>query len=246
MTGAAPSTIGSAPRVVDVFHGDVFYSDVHKTDPLADFNALANAGIWGMIHKATQGLGISDPAYAKRVKYARSIAQPMLTGAYHFNTGDTISGQVNHFFDVVQPDALTLMALDFEDNRASQMSLSQAAQFLQLADQKLGRPVWLYGGNRPKELLANASAEVRATFGKRPWWLCQYAATPVILDYNRKPMPWSNWTLWQYTGDGVGPAPHSLPGIVTQGIDINRFVGSRDDLVTVWTGQPQETGLEIA
>ena len=34
-------------RVVDVYHGDV-----HRTDPVADFRGLGEAGIWGLIHKA--------------------------------------------------------------------------------------------------------------------------------------------------------------------------------------------------
>ena len=222
------------PRVVDLFHGDVLYSDVHKTDPVSDFTAMAQAGIWGLIHKATQGLGVSDPAYAARTK-AASIAG-LKTGAYHFNTGDTAQGQVNHFFDVAEPDDQTLMCLDFEDNNVSPMSLQLAIEFLALADQKLGRPVWLYGGNRPKELLADASEEARQLVGARPLWLCQYADTPIMTDYNHKPLPWANWTLWQFTGDGVGPLPHSLPGIASQGIDINTFAGTRDELAIIWPG----------
>jgi lysozyme len=221
------------PRVVDIYHGDVLTSDtIANRDPVSDFKAMAEVGIWGLIHKATQGLRMTDTAYAPRVKAARNAG--LLTGAYHFNTGDSIAGQVNHFFDAAEPDANTLMALDFEDNRASQMSLSQAAQFLQLADEKLGRPLWLYGGNRPKELLANASAEIRALFSKRHWWLCQYSSAPSVLDYNHKPMPWSDFTIWQFTGDGVGPTPHILPGIKTKGIDINHFAGTRDELAAAW------------
>lgn len=222
------------PRVVDFYHGDVLYSDVHHTDPIADFKAMANAGIWGVINKATQGIGITDSAYTLRTKNARLAG--LSTGAYHFNTGDTAQGQVNHFFDAAQPDANTLMCLDFEDNRASQMSLATAAQFLQLADEKLGRPIWVYGGNRPKELLADASAEVRTLFGKRPWWLCQYSSVAIVTDYNRKLLPWPNWTLWQFTGDGVGPLPHTLPGVITQGIDLNTFNGTQAQLTAIWPG----------
>jgi lysozyme len=221
------------PRVVDLYHGDVLVSDAHKTDPVADFRALAQAGIWGMIHKATQGLGVTDPAYAKRTANARLAG--LLTGAYHFNTGDTISGQINHFFDVADPDSQTLMALDFEDNRASQMSLSQAVQFLQLGDEKLGRPLPVYSGNRIKELICHASAEVRATFAKRPFWLCQYGPVAKMTDANGHALPWSKPTLWQFTGDGVGSKPHTLPGILTKGIDINSFDGTRDELGAVWS-----------
>lgn len=224
------------PRVVDVYHGDVFYSEIaaHTTATLAtDAVALKNAGIWGVIHKATQGLGVNDQRYAPRIKAFRSAQ--MLTGAYHFNTGDSVQGQINHFFDAAQPDGYTLMALDFEDNRASQMSLAQAVQFLQLGDERLGRPLWLYSGNRIKELICDASAEVRATFAKRHFWLCEYGPIAKMVDANGKPLPWQNWTLWQATGDGIGQTPHSLPGIITKGIDINWFSGTRDDLIAAWT-----------
>jgi lysozyme len=219
-------------RVVDIYHGDILFSDVHRTDPIGDFAALAQAGIYGLIHKATQGAGSTDPAYRARRTNARLGG--LLTGAYHFNTGDTIPGQVNHFFDAVQPDASTLMALDFEDNRASQMTLAQAVQFLQLADEKLGRPLWVYSGNRIKELIGNASAEVRAVFAKRKFWLCEYGPVARMTDALGHPLPWAVPTLWQFTGDGIGPAPHTLPGIITKGIDINCYAGTRDQLKADW------------
>lgn len=222
----------AVPRVVDLFHGDVMFAEVHRTDPVADYRALGQAGNWGLIHKATQGLGVNDPAYAVRVRNARLGG--LLTGAYHFNTGDTVQGQVNHFFDAVNPDDQTMMALDFEDNRASQMTLSQAVQFLQLADERLGRPLWLYSGNRIKELIVNASPEVRALFAKRKFWLCEYGPVAKMTDVNGKPLPWPNYTLWQKTGDGIGPLPHTLPGIITQGIDINWYAGTRDQLAADW------------
>lgn len=220
------------PRVVDIFHRDVMFAEVHRTDPVADYRALGQAGIWGLIHKATQGLGVNDAAYVARTRNAR--AGGLLTGAYHFNTGDTVAGQLNHFFDAAMPDGQTLMALDFEDNRASQMSLAQAVQFLQLGDERLGRPLWLYGGNRPKELLVNASAEVRAVFAKRHFWLCEYGPVAKMVDAAGKPLPWAAPTLWQWTGDGIGPLPHSLPGIITQGIDINSYAGTLDQLKKDW------------
>lgn len=230
MTDASQAPI--TPRVVDIYHGDVMFSEVHRTGPVADYRALAQAGVWGLIHKATQGLGVTDPAYGARTRNARLGG--LLTGAYHFNTGDTIPGQVNHFFDAVKPDAQTMMALDFEDNRASQMTLAQAVQFLQLADERLGRPLWTYSGNRIKELSVNASAEVRATFAKRKFWLCEYGPVARMIDAAGHALPWAKPTLWQFTGDGIGPLPHTLPGIVTQGIDINTYAGTRDQLAADW------------
>lgn len=216
------------PRVVDMFHGDI----LAHGDPVAAFKAMADAGIWGIIHKATQGIGVADPAYASRTKAAREAG--LLTGAYHFNTGDKISSQVDHFFDVAQPDGQTLMALDFEDNRASQMTLANAVAFLQLADQKLGRPLWVYSGNRIKELIVNASDEVRQVFGQRHFWLCEYGAVARMVDVNGHPLPWSSYTLWQFSGDSVGPLPHTIPGMLTKGIDLNTYSGTREQIAEEW------------
>lgn len=220
------------PRVVDIYHGDVLNSDVHGGDLAVDFQALGRSGIWGIIHKATQGIGVADRAYAPRVKAARAAG--LLTGAYHFNTGDDVQDQVDHFFDVAQPDDQTLMALDFEDNRASQMSLDEAVEFLQLADEKLGRPLWLYSGNRIKSLIVNESTEIRQLFAKRHFWLCEYGPTVKMVDDNHHQLPWISPTLWQFTGDGIGPQPHVLPGIVTKGIDINSYAGTIDQLKHDW------------
>jgi lysozyme len=229
---ALSKTSQVSPRVVDLYHGDVMFSEVHRTDPISDYRALDQAGIWGVIHKATQGLGVNDPAYAARTKSARLGG--LLTGAYHFNTGDTPQGQINHFFDAAQPDGQTLMALDLEDNRASQMSLSEAVEFLQIGDEKLGRPLWLYSGNRIKELITNQSAEVRAVFAKRKFWLCEYGPVARMTDNSGKPLPWAAPTLWQFTGDSIGPLPHMLPGIITKGIDINSYAGTREQLALDW------------
>lgn len=220
------------PRVVDIYHGDVMFAEVHRTDPVADYRALGQAGIWGFIHKATQGLGVNDPAYTVRTANARLGG--LLAGAYHFNTGDSIPGQVNHFFDAARPDAQTMMALDFEDNRASQMTLAQAVQFLQFGDEKLGRPLWVYSGNRIKELICSASAEVRTVFAKRHFWLCEYGPVAKMVDVGGKPLPWAKPTLWQFTGDSIGPQPHTLPGIITKGIDINSYAGTLDQLKADW------------
>jgi hypothetical protein len=50
------------------------------------------------------------------------------------------------------------------------------------------------------------------------------------------PRNWPSAWLWQFTGDGVGPKPHSVPGIVDTGIDINHFDGDPVKLATEWSG----------
>ena len=76
-------------------------------------------------------------------------------------------------------------------------------------------------------------------WGKYKLWLCQYANTPVL------PAAWDKYWLWQYTGDGVGPKPHSIAGI--QGdVDLNVFNGSEAELKMSWLtyGSPQVVSVE--
>jgi lysozyme len=209
------------PKVVDIYHGDA----------VTDFSKAHAFGIRGVIHKATQGVGITDPLYAPRRKAAADAG--MLWGAYHFNTGESVAAQVKHFLAVAEPDVATLMALDLEDNRASNMSLAQARGFLEAVDAAIGRPAALYSGNRIKELIAHADAETRAFFGRHKLWLCQYAPAPKLTDFTGEPLPWAMYFLWQYTGDGSGPTPHDVPGIQRK-MDINHYDGTDDELKAEW------------
>lgn len=186
------------PAVIDIYHGNT----------VNDFAALKAAGIQGIIHKASQGANYADPLYAVRRKMATDAG--LLWGAYTFNTGEPIDAQVFEFFSHAEPDANTLMALDFEDNPHSQMSLGQARQFLQQADAKLGRKLVLYSGNRAKDLLGG---QIDSFLGSHRLWLAQYG--PVAKVQASWKTPW----LWQYSENG------KLPG--TDGaVDLNSYIGT--------------------
>lgn len=202
------------PFAVDISHHNVVAPN--------GFLTAKNSGLVGVIHKATQGLGYADPMYAQRRKAATNAG--LLWGAYHFNTGDPVSLQVQHFLDVAQPDAQTMMVLDYEDNRVSNMSVSQAREFLTLLDAKLGRKAVIYGGNRIKEQLPKADP----FFGSHRLWLCQYGPNAAL------PKSWSKYFLWQFTGDGIGPLPHTVPGFNSGGLDINTYAGTASELAAEW------------
>jgi len=194
------------PSVIDIYHGNV----------VNDFAALKAAGIVGVIHKCTQGAGYADPLYAIRRQQATDAG--LLWGAYTFNTGEDVQAQVNEFFSHAEPDDNTLMALDFEDNPNSQMSLGQARQFLQVADDRLGRKLVLYSGNRAKDLLGG---QVDPFLGGHRLWLAQYGSTPVVQQ------SWKARWLWQFSESG------KLPG--TDGaIDLNFYGNSADQLQQEW------------
>ena len=128
---------------------------------------------------------------------------------------------------MAQPDASTLVALDFEANVASpdkSMSLAQAKQFLKKIEAKLGRKAVLYGGQFLKEKLAGGSDPYLAQH--RLWW-AQYNTTAVL------PPNWQSYWLWQYTDGHHGPQPHVVPGLGTP--DCDTFDGSDDQLRASWS-----------
>lgn len=209
-------------RVVDISH--------HNTVRPDGFKKAAAAGIWGVILKATQGTGMVDKTFQDRAQ--RALDAGLLVGAYHFNTGENVADQIDHFFDTVQPDANTLMALDYEDNRASNMSIHQVVEFLHRGEDKLGRKLALYSGNRLKETIGNLSDSDQEYVCSHKLWLCQYGPKAVLPD------GFDNYWLWQFTGDGVGPRPHWVDGIEctgNNGIDLNRYDGTIEQLKQDWT-----------
>lgn len=217
------------PRVVDIYHGDA----VAGSDGVDGFKRAAAAGVWGIIHKATQGASYKDPAYSMRRKAAE--ASGLLWGAYHFNTAEPIAAQAIKFLDTAAPDANTSMWLDFENNAKGDMNAHQAITFMKLVEDRIGRQCGMYSGNRIKETIKTlSSAEVEYLTSRR-LWLCQYGPHAVL------PPGFKSYYLWQYTGDGMGSAPHYVDGITVpggKGIDLNVYDGTIEQLKATWAGAP--------
>jgi len=200
------------PLVVDLSH----YDDV------ADFDAVKAAGIAGIIHKATEGVSFADKLYANR--RGPALDAGLLWGAYHFLRPGPIAAQVDFFLKVAAPDDTTLLALDHEDQR---VALIDAKEFPLRVEDAVGRKPVLYSGSVIKEQLGS---RIDGYLAAHRLWLAQYGPRPVTP--RNWPIPW----LWQFTGDGLGPKPHSVPGIVGSGIDINSYEGDAVQLAAEWAG----------
>lgn len=201
------------PVVVDIYHGD----------EVEDFKQVRKAGVLGVIHKATEGVATVDKSYTQR--RADALSAGLLWGAYHFGTNGDVATQVQNFLNTAKPDGKTLLVLDWEPYKSKTMSLGQAKDFLKQVYDKTGQRPALYSGNQVKEQCPNGDDFLSL----HRLWLCQYSTKPKI------PKGWDNYWLWQYTGDGVGPAPHAIDGISTNGIDLNVFGGS--SLAAEWVAQ---------
>jgi GH25 family lysozyme M1 (1,4-beta-N-acetylmuramidase) len=206
----------SVPPVVDIYDGD----------RVASFAVARNAGVLGIIHKATTGATGTDDAYAGRRQQA--LEAGLLWGAYHWGTAAPVAQQVDNFLNLARPDAQTLVALDFESDVGDQMTLQGARDFLTQIESRLGRRAVLYSG----ATIRAALGETRDPFfGGHRLWLPQYALAPVV------PPSWDTYWLWQYTDGTAGPGPRQAPGIPGNArgqLDCNRFDGSADQLAAQW------------
>ena len=180
------------------------------------------AGIVGVVHKATQGTGYTDPLYLANRAKARDAGQ--LWGAYHFGVGADGVEQADHFLQVVQPGAQDLLVLDFESNaQGPTMTMEEARAFVTHINETLGRFPGFYSGHDIKQALGTNTDPVLANCW---FWLAQYGPTPVV------PVNWATWTMWQYTDGGLGSPPYEVPGIGR--CDRDQFNGDLDALNRLW------------
>ena len=187
-----------------------------------DFAAAKADGIAAVFHKASQGLGYVDPAYASN--RARAEAAGLLWGAYHFGTGDDPDAQADHFLAAAGDLAGTLLVLDFEPNtQGASMSLAQARTFVQHVQAKTGKWPGLYSGSLIKQELGAGSDAVLANCW---FWLSEYGPAAKV------PPCWKSWTFWQYTDGNIGPEPHSVAGIGA--CDRDQYNGTIDGLRAFW------------
>lgn len=227
-------------NVIDMYHGN--------NVPDGAFPVLKRAGVFGIVHKASQGLHYIDPLYSKR--RAQATAAGLLWGAYHFLDATDAEAQATAFLDasgISDPNSEPiLVACDFE-NSSSQPSLQQCMTFMSVVDRATPEGVHcvLYSGNLIRETLKphpgghqdNAMQGAEAFFQQHRLWLAQYGPTENI------PWPWNTpvvksgdeatamaapgvW-LWQFTEKGRA-AP--LPGLT----DGNFFDGTFEELQARW------------
>src|SRR6185503_1490429 len=206
------------PKVVDLSH----YDDVETANgQWLGFKKLYAAGYRGVINKVTQGRGMVDVSYARRRPHA--LEAGLLYGAYHYLDGSDPTEQARHFLEAAAPDDKTLLALDHETRG---VPLDNAWMFMTTVKAATGRYPWLYSGFLIKEQLGNRADEFWA---QTKLWLSHYSSNP------KWPPCWQKPTLWQFTGDGIGPGPHNAPGVsIPGGCDINSFDGTDDELAAVW------------
>ena len=197
------------PQILDAYHGD----------RITSFHDVASAGIQLTIFKCSQGLSTTDDACDGWTTRARSCG--LLTGAYHFLEDSDGMRQADWFLHCCPPGSL--MVLDFERYSPSQASIDQAEHFVYRIHESEGvLPVLYYGDLLLEADAANQIARNSILRGC-PGWGSRYDAQQVLVP------SLMDLVMWQYTSDGVGPMPHTLPG-VRGNCDLSVWVGDPSDI----------------
>lgn len=196
--------------------------DLSHHNRILEYNKVNGDGIFGIIHKATQGFRFKDPKYASR--RPKSLEVGLRWGAYHFGTGGDGVAQAEFFLSVVNPSPNDLLVLDYEKNpQGSSMTIDEAEEFVEYIHEKTGRWPGFYTGNFIKGELKNRKDTPLANC----WlWFARYGRPPVI------PMQWKKWAMWQYTDGAAGDVPHFVNGIGN--CDRDKFNGTMDELKKLW------------
>jgi len=198
--------------------------DLSHWNTVTDWPALHADGILGVIHKRSQGTDFADPAFDTRRQQAAD-AGISLWGRYHFGTAEDVPGQVANFLADWTPDEA--MALDWEDYPPSQMSFSEADEFVHSVYDQTGVLPVIYSGHNLKEAML-ANPNYNGILLNCRLWLAQYGPGAIL------PMGFDHYWLWQFTGSG------RIPGTASP-TDLNRsmFDGDPGELAASWAS-PQE------
>lgn len=200
------------PAFIDLSHHNVIPDSLRPA---------AEAGILGVIHKATEGTSFVDDKMSARHHLASDAG--LLWGLYHFVRPGEIEEQARHFIRTFRDDCdyNTLACLDWED---SGVSIQDALLWLQIVEDDLKCAPVVYSGHVLKEALASGPAP--EIVGYR-LWLAQYADRPDL------PPGYTDLWAWQYTD--VGEVPGILPPT-----DLNAFNGTVEELRESWSGAHDE------
>jgi lysozyme len=209
-----------------------------------DFESMKREGVLAVIHEATYPRFDRDTYYGSRQNAVGRAG--LLWGAYHFGDATDPIRQAEHFLSVVeanwrgpaiQPSGV-LLVLDFEKNGhypGGTMRVDQAAKFVERIKQRTGRYPGVYGSENRLRSVLNApgvNPADKRILGNCWLWIANYHYQPTASS------PWSNWRLWQYTGDGkCDLRPRSAYPIRVANIaraERNMFRGSDAALQAFW------------
>jgi lysozyme len=210
------------PQVTSDLIADLSHNNA-LPNPLGAFRQAATAiPEFAVIHKASQGTGMVDPAFSPRRIAAANAG--IKFGAYHFCDHSDPTAQADHFLAAIGDPAGLVIVLDAERNK-SQVTVAGVALIASRIYRRIG--VWpgVYMGRSGPD--GSGAGLPSKTLAANCWlWLAEYGNNPVC------PPGWPRWTLWQHTDGHIGSGVVRVPGIGP--CDRSRFAGTADEFRAWW------------
>jgi lysozyme len=214
----------------------LFGVDVSSFQGSPDYAKVHAAGVAFVVAKATEGLGYTDPTYARNRKAIPAAG--LIPGAYHFLRGTHPGNeQAEAFVKAVDPHAIH--ALDVEclaDVRKFNRHLDVPGFVKRYRQLLPGHPLMIYTG-RDFWTACAGTATPGPTYG--PLWAAGYVPNAYVTGvgslaqqwakagtHPSSGLPWAGWKGWaimQFTDKAT------VPGIAG-GVDGDAFTGTLDDL----------------
>lgn len=218
-------------NVLEMFSGD------GRKD--ADFSGFLNAGVYGVIHRATQGMFYRDAAYNERRAMAKAAG--VLWGASHMIDSSDPQLQADFFLEIsgaTSPDEIAVVC-EFSDI-TNPATLYQVMAFMSAVDRALPNiSTILYSSERIRSTLKPSDggfqnpdmAGALSFFGKHRLWLAEQGPTIAI------PPPWDTPQVINHDAPGVWLCQYTEKGRVNPVVgnsNGNFYNGTFEQLSNNW------------
>lgn len=176
-----------------------------------DWTKAKAAGVKFVAHKATEGVGYTDPAYAKRRTEAH--ANGVLFGAYHFarpQVGNA-RAEAKFFLEHASPrkgELVPMLDLEVNDHGMNRAELTRWVK------NWFG---YVFANSPAKRGFLYTHFDLDSRPSGVALWVPRYSNANLA---PRVPTPFLNYRIWQFS-DGKYGVPNSVPGIGC--VDINHI-----------------------
>lgn len=195
---------------------DLSVIDLSHHNPTPNWQAAADGGLVGILHKSSEGLSYVDDQYWRRRRPAEDAG--LLWGAYHFLKPGRAADQMQFFMNQTMLAKGSRVVIDYEDESCTLADLREAVATLQQIAPSL--QIAVYSGHLIKDQLGD---DYDALLASTSLWIAQYTADSTPAWPSKT---WPVWSLWQYSDGSSGGQPRTFPGFQPP-FDCNVFNGSK-------------------
>lgn len=198
------------------------FIDVSRYQGTINFVLVKEAGVLGVIAKATESTTYQDPNY--KTNRAGALNAGLAFATYHFLKHGNVRQQMEWYVKTASPREGERVVIDYEDTACTIDDLEEAVLWLEANRPDL--QISIYGASMLCDDV-NACADT-SFLADTSLWAARYSTTkePYVGS------AWATYTAWQYSDQG------KVDGI-SGPVDLNMFNGSRENCV-LWFGPAAE------